>query len=164
MWRIQMQTIFGQERDLFFMNLALQEAQRACEQDEVPVGAIIVNADGEIIGRGYNQVETRHTQIAHAEMIALQDAGNRLQDWRFNVCWMYVTLEPCSMCMHAIRLHRLAGLIYGADSPLFGSHLDKKEFDSVYKNDTIQILYGIEKEKSEQLLRQFFKNKRENHG
>jgi hypothetical protein len=54
--------------------------------------------------------------------------------------------------------------MYGADSPLFGCHLDKKEFDSVYKNDTIQILYGIEKEKSEQLLRQFFKKKRENHG
>lgn len=158
-----MQSVFGTKQDLFFMDLALQEAQKAYEQDEVPVGAIIVNSDGDVIARGYNQVESQNTQCAHAEIVALQNAGYEMGDWRFNDCWIYVTLQPCGMCMHAIRLHRMAGLVYGADSPLFGCHLDKREFDSVYKNDTIQILSGIEREKSEQKLKQFFKNKRENH-
>ena len=96
--------------------------------------------------------------------MALTQAGHQLGDWRLLHCWIYVTLQPCSMCMHAIRLHRLAGVVYGADSPLFGYQLDKKEFDSVYKDDTIQILSGVVGAKSEQLLKQFFKEKREERG
>lgn len=159
-----MQTPFGAQQDNVFMGQALEQAQQAYNQDEVPVGALIVNACGEIIARAYNQVELRNTQCAHAELQALQQAGEFTGDWRLLACWIYVTLQPCSMCMHAIRLHRLAGVVYAADSPLFGCHLDKREFDSVYKNDTIQILSGVQKEKSEQLLKQFFKNKREENG
>lgn len=159
-----MQTPFGLNKDFFFMGQALEQAQQAFTCDEVPVGAIIVTAQAEIIACAYNQVESRNTQCAHAELQALQQAGERSGDWRLLGCWIYITLQPCGMCMHAIRLHRLAGVVYGADSPLFGCHLDKREFDSVYKNDTIQILSGVEREKAEQLLKQFFKKKREENG
>ncbi len=152
------------EEHTYFMHQALEQAHKAYQADEVPVGAIIVDQKGTVLARAYNQVESQNTQCAHAELLALAQAGQQLGDWRLLDCWLFVTLQPCSMCMHAIRLHRLAGVVYGADSPLFGYHLDKKEFDSVYKDDTIQIVSGIEGEKSEQLLKQFFKEKREEHG
>lgn len=158
-----METIFGIERDIFFMQSACEEAQKALTQDEVPIGAIIVDGSGTIIARAYNQVEAQHTQCAHAELLALQHAGRVLGDWRLLDCWIYVTLQPCAMCMAAIKLHRLAGLVYGTNSPLFGFHLDNNEVDSVYKNDIIQILSGVGKEKSEQMLKQFFKKKRKDH-
>lgn len=159
-----MQSLFGADQDSVYMCLALEQAQRAYQQDEVPIGAIIVDTHNRVIAQAYNNVESMHTQCAHAELLALQQAGQYLKDWRLLGCWMYVTLQPCSMCMHAIRLHRLAGIIYAAHSPLFGYHLSQEEFDSLYKNDTLQILSGIEKEKSEQLIKQFFKRKREEYG
>ncbi len=151
---------FKEEQHVDFMDQALKQAHKAYEADEVPIGAIIVDGEGTVIARAYNQVESQSTQCAHAELLALTQAGHQLGDWRLLHCWIYVTLQPCSMCMHAIRLHRLAGVVYGADSPLFGYQLDKEEFDSVYKDDTIQILSGVAGEKSEQLLKQFFKEKR----
>lgn len=159
-----MQSLFGAQQDSAYMLLALQQAHKAYQCDEVPIGAIIVNTYNQIIAGAYNRVESMYTQCAHAELLALQQAGQYAQDWRLYGCWIYVTLQPCSMCMHAIKLHRIAGVVYAADSPLFGYPIKGEEFDSLYKNDTIQILSGIEKDKSEQLLRQFFKQKRKENG
>jgi tRNA(adenine34) deaminase len=111
---------FGHDRDEFFMRQAIKQAHLALKHDEVPVGAIVVNSDGRIIGRGYNQTEKRSAQIFHAESIAIAKAGRQLGDWRLCGCWVYVTLEPCAMCMNLIQLSRCAGIAYGATSPLFG--------------------------------------------
>lgn len=118
------ESIFGHEKDLFFMSQALLQAQKALDKDEVPVGAVVVNADGVIIARGMNCTEAHHTQHAHAESLAIAKAGKKMRDWRLEGCWIYVTLEPCAMCMHLILLSRLAGVVFGASSPLFGFHLD----------------------------------------
>jgi len=82
-----LETIFGKEKDLFFMQEALEQAQRAYEIDEVPIGAVIVNEEGEIVGYGYNSVERDCTQRSHAEAVAIEEAGKALGDWRLNGHW-----------------------------------------------------------------------------
>jgi tRNA(adenine34) deaminase len=146
----------------FFMQKALLQAKKAFIKKEVPVGAIIVDAKGTILARSYNLVEARHTQAAHAEIRALIKAGKKLGDWRLNDCWLYVTLEPCAMCMNLIILSRMKGVVYGATSLLFGYHLvDKKDASWVYKKDTPAIIGGIRSDESIALLKKFFKDKRE---
>lgn len=151
---------FGREKDIFFMSLALQQAQKALLKDEVPVGAVVVNAQGVILARGMNLTETRHTQQAHAESLAITKAGKKLSDWRLEGCWVYVTLEPCAMCMHLILLSRVAGVVFGASSPLFGYHLDNDLAIQLYKKGALTIVEGVNKEEAVVLLKQFFKAKR----
>lgn len=157
-----METIFGREKDLFFMQEALVQAHKAQEKDEVPVGAVVVNVQGEIIGRGCNSVEADCSQRSHAESLAIEQAGKVLGDWRLEGCWVYITLEPCQMCMNLIRLSRLAGVVYGASSPLFGFQLDKKQKDSVYKRDAFSIIEGVCGDESAEILKNFFRKKRKN--
>lgn len=144
------------------MQRALAQAHKAYEHDEVPVGAIVVSSEGLIIGQAHNQTEEKKTQLAHAEMQAMQLAGVHLANWRLQGCWLYVTLQPCAMCMHMIYLSRLAGVIYGASSPLFGYHLDNINLFRVYKKDAICLVKGICEQQSRTLMRMFFKEKRRN--
>jgi tRNA(adenine34) deaminase len=157
-------TIFGPEKDHFFMQEALNQARKALEEDEVPIGAVVVNTAGDIIGRGYNKVMAECTQAAHAEIRALEQAGKAQGDWRLEDCLIYITLEPCAMCMNLIKLSRLAGVLYAASSPLFGysqqKSLDKMGYLPLYKEDTVFIKSGIEVDAAIMLLRQFFKQKR----
>jgi tRNA(adenine34) deaminase len=153
-------SIFGPEKDSFFMQIALEQALLADAIDEVPIGAIVVDAHGAIIARAYNQVEKKHTQRAHAEMEAVALAGAHLNDWRLMGCWVYVNLEPCSMCMAFMRLSRVAGVVYGASSPLFGYRLDNGTDLRVYKEDTSVVIGGVRAEESAILLKQFFKKQR----
>jgi tRNA(adenine34) deaminase len=97
-----------------FMRQALREAQRACDADEVPVGAVIV-MQNKIIGRGYNQVETLNDSTAHAEIIALTSAFNYLGSKYLPEATMYVTIEPCAMCCGALFWSKIGRLVYGAD-------------------------------------------------
>lgn len=143
-----------------YMRSALQEAERAFECNEVPIGAVVVDESGSIIGAGYNKTETLSTQTAHAEMEALQQAAQYKKDWRLEKCTLYVTLEPCSMCYSAATLSRIATIVYGASSPLFGFHLDKDTFLSVYNNDKLFLVKGILEAESVALLKQFFRQKR----
>ena len=99
-------------RDEYFMRLALREAERALEHDDVPIGALIVR-DGEVIGLGHNERELRADPTAHAEMIALREAARRLGSWRILETVMYVTLEPCAMCAGAIVLARVPRVVFG---------------------------------------------------
>ena len=147
----------------YFMQQALKMAKKAFDLNEVPVGCVIVHK-GKIVARACNEVERKDTQCAHAELTALQKAGKKLGDWRLLECELYVTLEPCAMCMHAILLHRLAAVIYGAPSPVFGYQLDKQGFDPLYKYDALRIVSGIMQEESAQLLKQFFTSKRHKDG
>lgn len=144
----------------YYMQAALKQAHCAARQDEVPVGAVIVDAQGAIIARGHNRTEQLSTQCAHAEMRALAQAGKRLGDWRLLGCWIYVTLQPCAMCIQAIVLHRLAGLVYAASSPLFGFDLDKMVIDQLYKRDALRIITGVMEQEAGDLLKKFFKMKR----
>lgn len=153
-------TVFGKEKDEFLMGQALEQAHKAYECNEVPIGAIIADRDGTIVARAYNMVEQEHSQRAHAESLAIEQVNKAIGDWRLNDHWIFVTLEPCSMCMALIKLSRFAGVVYGAASPLFGFSLDNNEDLSVYKRDAFSIIDGIKAEESAVILKKFFHYKR----
>lgn len=143
-----------------WIEIALSEAEIAFQKGEVPVGAVVVFED-EVIGRGHNLVETLQDATAHAEMIAISMAVNALSSWRLNGATMYVTLEPCPMCMGAIHLARFDGLIYGADDPRLGacgSKVDLAKLDAM--RNPIAITSGICAEQSTVLLQKFFNHLR----
>lgn len=152
-------SIFGPIADDQFMHAAYLEAERAFALNEVPVGAVVVDGYGSIIAQGHNRSEELHTQAGHAEIEALSRAGKNRQNWRLNDCWLYVTLEPCAMCMGMIRLSRLKGVVYGLHSPLFSYTLDKDRRSSVYQNDML-IISRLHTEKISTLLQCFFKQQR----
>jgi len=99
-------------RDAFYMELALAEARAAAMRDEVPVGAVVVHED-RIIGRGCNRREERQSPLSHAELLAIEEASTALQTWRLTECEIYVTLEPCIMCVGAILQARMRRLVFG---------------------------------------------------
>lgn len=143
-----------------FMYAALQEAELAFEEDEVPVGAVVVHKN-KIIGRGYNQVEKLNDATAHAEMIALTSASNHLKSWRLNECSIYVTLEPCIMCTGAMLSSRIENLYYAASDSKFGACGSVHNLAENSKtNHTIKVFSGILAKESEDLLKSFFTKKR----
>lgn len=144
-----------------YMHEALALAQKAFTLDEVPIGALVVAPNGMILGRGYNEVEQRHQQSAHAEVLAINEASTSKGDWRLENCWLYVTLEPCVMCMSLIKLSRMEGIVYGAPSPLFGYHLDNQEAVPLYKKKLLKVISGIMENDATRILKRFFQQKRE---
>ena len=143
-----------------FMYAALQEAERAFEEDEVPVGAVVVHKN-KIIGRGYNQIEKLNDATAHAEMIALTSASNHLKNWRLNECSIYVSLEPCIMCTGALLSSRIDNLYYAASDSKFGACGSVHNLAENSKtNHTIKVFSGILAKESEDLLKSFFAKKR----
>ena len=135
------------------------QARVSLAKDEVPVGAIIVDKNGQIIARGHNTMEGSGCQTGHAEVHATQRACKKRGDWRLDDCTIYVTLEPCLMCFGLINLSRYKRLVYGATSPLFGAGLDKKEAFPLYKRG-LKIEGGVCSEESAALLKEFFKHRR----
>ena len=109
------------ERDEYFMRLAIREAAGALAHDDVPVGAVLVGAGGEVIGAGHNERELREDPTAHAEMIAIREAARALGTWRLLDTVLYVTLEPCAMCAGAIVLGRVPRVVYGTVDPKAGA-------------------------------------------
>src|SRR5437764_13919006 len=107
-------------RDEYFMRLALREAARALEHDDVPIGAVVVQ-EGEVIGAAHNEREVRADPTAHAELIALREAARAIGSWRVLDAVMYVTLEPCAMCAGAIVLARVPRVVIGATDPKAGA-------------------------------------------
>jgi len=107
-------------RDEYFMRLALREAERALEHDDVPIGAVVVR-DGEVIGAGGNERELRQDPTAHAEIIALREAARAAGSWRVLDSVMYVTLEPCAMCAGAVVLARVPRVVWGTADPKAGA-------------------------------------------
>jgi tRNA(adenine34) deaminase len=142
------------------MRLALREAERALEHDDVPIGAVIVH-EGEVIGSGHNERELRADPTAHAEMVALREAARHLGSWRVLDAVMYVTLEPCAMCAGAIVLARLPRVIYGATDPkagAAGSALDVFGEPRLNHNPVVQG--GLLALESSELLQTFFASRR----
>jgi tRNA(adenine34) deaminase len=107
-------------RDDYFMRLAVREAERALEHEDVPIGAVIVR-DGEVLATGHNERELRQDPTAHAEMVALREAARALGSWRVLDSVLYVTLEPCAMCAGAIVLARVPRVVFGARDPKAGA-------------------------------------------
>ena len=143
-----------------FMYAALQEAEHAFEEDEVPVGAVVVHKN-KIIGRGYNQIEKLKDATAHAEMIALTSASNHLKSWRLSECSIYVTLEPCIMCTGALLSSRINDLYFAASDSKFGACGSVHNLAENSKtNHTIKVFSGILAQESEDLLKSFFAKKR----
>jgi len=138
------------------MKQALREAERAYEQDEVPVGAVVVHK-GKIIGRGSNQIERLQDPTAHAEMIAITAATNHLQSRRLDECVLYVTLEPCPMCAGAIVLSRIPTLVFATFDPKAGAC--GTLYNIVHDrrlNHTVHVISGVCDRESEELLKGFF--------
>ena len=138
-------------REEHFMNIALKEAMKAYEEDEIPVGAVIVYQD-QIIGRGYNQSQRLKDSTAHAEMIAITSAQNKIGSKYLNGCELYVTLEPCMMCSGAIFLSKISKVIYGLDDKEKGFLRSSKE----YANKKLKVISNIQEVKSKELLDSFF--------
>jgi len=142
------------------MQIALNLARKAFDEDEVPVGAVIVHED-QVIARAHNQIKTLKDPTAHAEMIAITQAAAHLKNERLNGCSLYVTIEPCAMCMGASILARIETIIYGANDTKTGAcgsqvNLSKKGLF----NHTIETIGGILEPECRTILQKFFLNKR----
>ncbi len=142
------------------MQRAYELALKAREHDEVPVGAVIV-LDDQIIGEGWNQPISSHDPTAHAEIIALRQAGQTINNYRLSGATMYVTLEPCAMCAGALVHARLAKLVFATEDPktgACGSVLDIIQHDAL--NHKVEIEHGTMQDECRTLLQDFFKQKR----
>jgi len=141
--------------------MALDEAQAAADEDEVPIGCVIVSTERGVIGRAHNLREKLKDPTAHAEMIAITQAAEALQSWRLENCILYVTLEPCPMCAGAIVLARLPMIVYGATDPKAGA------CDTLYHitndprlNHRSQVVGGVLSDQCAAILSEFFAAKR----
>jgi tRNA(adenine34) deaminase len=142
------------------MRLALREAERVLEHEDVPIGAVIVR-EGEVIGASGNERELRDDPTAHAEVLALREAAGRLGTWRLLDCVLYVTLEPCAMCAGAVVLGRVPRLVYGAPDPkagAAGSVLDV--LGEPRLNHRPEVAGGLLADESAALLQEFFARRR----
>ena len=148
------------EMDLRNMRAALAEAEAAAESGEVPVGAVVV-AGGEIIARGHNRSETDNDPSAHAEIVALREAARRTGNYRLTDATLYVTLEPCAMCMGALVQARIERLVFGAYDPkagAAGSAIDLS--DSPSFNHRFEINGGVLADECGSVLKAFFESRR----
>ena len=144
-----------------FMREALEQAKRAGERGDIPIGAVIVTDQGDVIARAGNSRERLNDPTAHAEILALREAGIRLNDWRILNATMYVTLEPCPMCAGAITMSRIPRLVIGAWNEEYGavgSRWDLVRYQRM--NHQVEVFPGILEEESAQLVKDFLRDKR----
>ncbi len=148
-------------RDQFYMEVALAEAKEAGTRGEVPVGAVVVRGD-QIVGRGFNRREELQDPLSHAELVAIREAANHLQSWRLTECDLYVTLEPCIMCVGAILQARIQRLVFGCLDAKAGA------VESLYRlcddprlNHRLPVSGGILAQSCSLLLERFFSELRE---
>ena len=148
------------ENDIYFMRLALEEAEAAFDADEVPVGAVIVQSDT-VIARTHNRRESSNDPTEHAELLALRVAAQKVQRWRLSEATLYVTKEPCIMCAGAMVNARLGRLVYGCRDEKGGA------VDSLYKllsdkrlNHQVEVVSGILGDECAEILKRFFQERR----
>lgn len=143
-----------------YLRLALDEAELAAREDEVPVGAVIVH-QGRVIASAHNQREQLHDPTAHAEMIAITQAAEALQSWRLDGCTLYVTLEPCPMCAGAILQARIPTVVYGATDPKAGAvQTLYRLLDDARLNHRCEVIAGVLSEACGAVLSRFFQKQR----
>lgn len=141
--------------DEYFMRKALQEAQAAYDEGEVPIGAVVV-CDRSVIGRGHNQTERLHDATAHAEMIAITAASDYLGSKYLEGCTIFVTIEPCAMCAGALRWVQADRIVFGAHEPKFGY----SRFSKDLVHPKTEIRSGVLAEEASALMRAFFQQRR----
>ena len=147
--------------DSHFMQQALAEARRAEAEGEVPVGAVVVR-EGEVIAAAHNQPIALHDPTAHAEILALRAAAAKLGNYRLTGCDLYVTLEPCAMCVGALVHARIRRLVYGAADPKAGAVAScLRLLDSPHWNHRVEVRGGLLADEASALLQQFFSSRRE---
>lgn len=142
-----------------YMREALIEAHKAYQLNEIPIGAVIVK-EGEIIGRGHNTKEKSQDVTQHAEINAIRNASQHLNNWHLVDCDLYVTIEPCTMCASAIIQSRIRNVYYGAKEPKTGSHVSKMMLFDQKDQHQVKVYSGIEEDQSRQLMSEYFKSKR----
>jgi tRNA(adenine34) deaminase len=146
--------------DELWMEEALREAQRALALGEVPVGAIVV-CNGRVVGRGCNHPLNDNDPTAHAEILALREAGRTLSNYRLSDCDLYVTVEPCAMCAGAITHARIRRLIYGAEDPKAGAvHSMLQVLNHPQLNHKVEVTSGVLAARCMDLVQAFFREKR----
>jgi len=142
------------------MRAALREAAKAASQGEVPVGAVVVH-QGQIVGRGFNQIEGKRDALAHAEIMALRRAAKKLGRWRLTGCTLYATLEPCAMCTGALVQSRVDRMVMACRDPKFGACGSVFDIPGEKRlNHRVEVAEGILAEESRALLVDFFRAKR----
>ena len=143
------------------MELALTEARRAVEHDDVPVGAVVVDGDGRVLAARHNERELTGDPTAHAEVLALRDAATALGHWRLDHCTLVVTLEPCVMCAGAIQQSRIARVVYGAMDPKAGAlgSLYNVGADPRFPHE-YEVTMGVRADECAALLTEFFDARR----
>lgn len=147
--------------DLVWMELALEEARAAADQGEVPVGALVIS-NHEIVGRGGNRNLRDHDPTAHAEIVALRQAAQRLGNHRLTGCVLYATIEPCAMCAGAIIHARIARLVYGARDTKAGAAGSILEvINHPRLNHKVEVVSGVLEDRCSEILQDFFRRKRE---
>ncbi len=148
-------------RDETFMRLALREAARAGRTGEVPVGALLVDAAGTVLGRGHNRPRAGSDPTAHAEVVALRRAARRLRNYRLPGTTLYVTVEPCPMCAGAIVHARVARVVYGAADPKAGAVRSLfRLLDDARLNHRAEVAAGVLEAECSAILREFFRARR----
>jgi len=147
---------------IYFMRRALQEAEAAADENEVPVGAVIVHGERHVIAADHNRREQLRDPTAHAEMLAITQAAEALGSWRLDDCTLYVTLEPCPMCAGAILQARIPRVVYGADDSKAGAVQSLfRLLNDVRLNHQCSVVSGILAESCGDLLKRFFQRQRE---
>ena len=155
-----MKKIMMEEKDIYFMQLALQEAIKAEEEDEVPVGAVLVK-DGQVIARAHNEVIKQNDPTAHAEILAIRKAAKIIGNYRLLDSELYVTIEPCFMCAGAILHARLKRVIFGTHEPkmgAFGSLYDLSKDKKLPHR--LEVKGGVLAEEAQRLIQAFFRRRR----
>lgn len=161
---IESEKRYMEDKDIAFMQQAIELARQAAQSGEVPVGAIVVdNATNEVLSKAYNLRQTNKIATAHAEIIAIEDACKKKKSWRLSGCTLYVTLEPCPMCAGAIVNSRIERVVYGAKDELAGCCGSVINFNSYPFNHSFEITQGVCESECRELLRKFFKEKRKGH-
>ena len=144
-----------------YMKLAIDAAKNTQESQDVPIGAVIVK-DGEVIATGYNEREANGDSTAHAEIQAIRKACQTLGGWHLDSCELYVTLEPCPMCMGAIVNSRIKRVVFGAKDPKAGACGSVFNFNDYPLNHKPEIISGVMEEEGRKLLSDFFAERRKN--
>lgn len=143
------------------MRMAVEQAHRASVAGDIPIGAVVVNARGDVIATGFNLREVNSDPTAHAEILALRAAGSSLHSWRLTDCTIYVTLEPCPMCAGAITMSRLSRLVFGAWNDEYGSAGSRWDLVRDQRlNHQVEVIPGIMEQECAALVRDFLAQKR----
>jgi tRNA(adenine34) deaminase len=149
------------EDDIKFMNLAIKEAKKAGQKAEVPVGAVLVAESGDILSLSHNQVITRADPTAHAEISALREAATKVLNYRLLNTTLYVTIEPCVMCMGAIVHARVARVVFGAKDFKWGAAGSLYNFaEDTRLNHRPEVIHGVCQDECRELIQDFFRSKR----